>query len=345
MRVFLASVRRDVGPSLRRGVRLGAFVATGLGAITGMATCSAEGVQFQELLSTDLKGLKKVHSGRVRDVYEVDNSTLLQVATDRLIGFDAPLLSGVPSKGKILTQLAVWWFEIVDKEIFAIPHHLLTSDVDKMPPEVQQHAGVIRGRCMLVKKLDMLPMGFVVRGFLSGPCLQEYYKTGKVGGKSLPLGLTDGAKIPNPLFVAWTKTTDGRTEDLNFDQCVEKLGFTKTAEIASKSMRIYERARRLALAKGIILADAEFEFGVDNTGALVLAGEIFTPDTSSFWDLNSYKPGRPQERVDRQIVRDYLLSIKSAKTTPVTLPDTVAYAAMNKYADIFLELTGHFPDP
>jgi len=344
MRAFLACTRWSAAPIRRR---IGTFVVASVG-VTGLATCATSDVDypFQELLSTDLEGLKKLHSGRVHDVYEVDKNTLLQVATDRLSGFDAVFVNGVPSKGKILGQLSAWWFDHLDHEV-GLPHHLLTADVEQMPSEVRRHTEVIRGRCMLVKKLDMLPMEFIVRGYITGSALQAYNKTGKVGGISLPLGLNEGAKLPKPLFGAFKKSPDGHTrEDVPFEECVKLLGFSKAAEIATKSLQIYERARRHAHSKGFILANTELEFGIDpKNGALILAGDILTSDSSSFWEASSYKAGRPQESVDRQIVRDYLLSCKSNRAAPVSIPNDIAIAAMNKYVDVFFQLTGRLPVP
>jgi phosphoribosylaminoimidazole-succinocarboxamide synthase len=324
------------------------MMTTGLVSATVWASCSGKveekKQQPQAVLKTDLKGLKKIYSGKVRDIYAVDEDTVLQVATDRLSSFDVVMLNGIPNKGKILTQLAVWWFEYLEKEL-GMPHHLVTADVDKMPAEVRAHADAIRGRCMLVKKLDMLPVESIVRGYITGSGLQDYNKTGKVCGVTLPLGLRDCDKLPNPIFTPSTKAELGtHDENITMEQCEKIIGHEKSSQLASKSLKIYDRARRHAESKGIILADTKFEFGLDpKTGAIVLADEIITPDCSRFWEASKYQPGRQQDSLDKQIVRNYLLSINYDKATPVNIPDDVVKATMNKYIDAFVTLTGKQP--
>jgi phosphoribosylaminoimidazole-succinocarboxamide synthase len=274
----------------------------------------------------------------------VDEDTVLQVATDRLSSFDVVMLNGIPNKGKILTQLAVWWFEYLEKEL-GIPHHLVTADVDKMPAEVRAHADAIRGRCMLVKKLDMLPVESIVRGYITGSGLQDYNKTGKVCGVTLPLGLRDCDKLPNPIFTPSTKAELGtHDENITMEQCEKIIGHQKASQLASSSLKIYDRARRHAESKGIILADTKFEFGLDKNGAIVLADEIITPDCSRFWEASKYQPGRQQDSLDKQIVRNYLLSVNYDKATPVNIPEDVVKATMNKYIDAFVVLTGKQPN-
>jgi len=305
---------------------------------------SKEAKKLQAVLATDLKGLKKIYTGKVRDIYEVDKDTVLQVATDRLSSFDVVMLNGIPNKGKILTQLAVWWFGFLEKEV-GCPNHLLTADVDKMPASVREHADAIRGRCMLVKKLDMLPVESIVRGYITGSGFADYNKTGQVCGIPLPKGLRDCEKLPAPIFTPSTKAEAGvHDENITFEQTVDVIGLPRAKELAALSLKYYARARKHAETKGIILADTKFEFGIDPvTGKLILADEIITPDCSRFWEANKYAPGRQQDSLDKQVVRNYLLSINYDKTTRTTIPDHIVEATMNKYIEAFTILTGEPP--
>jgi phosphoribosylaminoimidazole-succinocarboxamide synthase len=295
-------------------------------------------------LETDLKGLKRIYSGKVRDLYEVDEDSVLQVATDRLSSFDVVMTNGIPGKGKILTQLAVWWFETLEKE-GGCPNHIITADVDKMPEKVREHADEIRGRCMLVKKLDMLPVEAIVRGYITGSGFVDYQKTGHVCGIPLPAGLVDCQQIPSPIFTPSTKAELGaHDENISFDKTIALLGLERATELSKQSLHYYNVAQKLAAEKGIILADTKFEFGLDKHGALLLADEIVTPDCSRFWDRSKYAAGRQQDSLDKQIVRNYLLSINYDKSTPMVIPDEVVQATLNKYIQIFTVLTGKAPE-
>lgn len=302
------------------------------------------GSQPEAVLSTDLKGLKKIYSGKVRDLYQLEDGSVLQVATDRLSSFDVVMTNGIPGKGKILTQLAVWWFEKLEKEV-GCPNHIITADVDKMPANVRVHADTIRGRCMLVKNLEMLPVEAIVRGYITGSGYKDYKKTGHVCGIPLPQGLVDCQKIPSPIFTPSTKADIGaHDENISFDTTIGILGLKMATELSMQSLSYYKFAQEYAASKGIILADTKFEFGLDKDGTLVLADEIITPDCSRFWDANKYEAGRQQDSLDKQIVRNYLLSINYDKATPVVIPDDVVTATMNKYIEIFKILTGKDPE-
>jgi len=324
------------------------MVATGFAGVTWAYCQSAKTEdkqqQPQAVLKTDLKGLKKIYTGKVRDIYEIDKDTVLQVATDRLSSFDVVMLNGIPNKGKILTQLAVWWFDYLEKEV-GCPNHLITADVDKMPAEVRAHSDAIRGRCMLTKKLDMLPVESIIRGYITGSGFVDYKKTGHVCGIPLPPGLRDCDKLPTPIFTPSTKAEVGvHDENITYEQCVKLIGQKQSAEVAAHSLKYYERARKHAETKGVILADTKFEFGINpKTGQLTLADEIITPDCSRFWEVSKYQAGRQQDSLDKQIVRNYLLSINYDKATPVTIPDNIVTATMNKYIEAFTVLTGSPP--
>jgi len=315
------------------------LIATGNAALT-----SEEPEAVQACMSTDLKGLKKIYSGKVRDLYEVDEDTVLQVATDRLSSFDVVMTNGIPGKGKILTQLAVWWFEKLERDV-GCPNHIITADVDKMPESCRVHAETIRGRSMLVKKLDMLPVEAIVRGYITGSGYKDYTKTGHVCGIPLPKNLRDCEKLPSPVFTPSTKAELGsHDENIAFAKTIDLLGLKLATELSVQSLKYYTLGQEYAASKGVILADTKFEFGMDKDGKLILADEILTPDCSRFWDVSKYEAGRQQDSLDKQIVRNYLLSINYDKATPVVIPDEVVKATMNKYIEIFTILTGKAPE-
>lgn len=336
---------------------VGATVVAGIGAVgccVGLAVCdwmttrsttSCDPKPEEAVLTTDLPGLKKIYSGKVRDIYEVDEDSILHVATDRLSSFDVVMTNGIPGKGKILTQLAVWWFEHLEKEAGGCRNHIITADVDKMPAHIRVHADVIRGRSMLVKKLDMLPVEAVVRGYITGSGFKDYKVSGAVCGIPLPKNLMDCEKLPSPVFTPATKAEVGEhDENISFDQTVAIIGLQRSTELAAQSLQYYTLAQEYAASKGIILADTKFEFGLDKDGQLVLADEILTPDCSRFWDAAKYEKGRQQDSLDKQIVRNYLLSIDYDKKTPISIPSEVVDKTMDKYIQIFTILTGKAPE-
>ncbi len=289
------------------------------------------------LLQTDFPDLELHASGKVRDVYRVDNEHLLFVATDRISAFDYVLASGIPEKGRVLTQLSLFWFDFL-KDVVA--NHLVTADVSRYPANVQKHADAIRGRSMLVMRANMYPVECVVRGYLSGSGWKEYQKTGAVCGIKLPSGLKESDKLPEPIFTPATKAASGHDENISFDEMVKHVGAADSEQLRDVSLKIYKKASDYALTRGIIIADTKFEFG-NTTKGLTLADEVLTPDSSRFWPADRYKPGATQESFDKQYVRDYLEHIKWNKQPPApALPQEVQANTSKKYVEAYRQLTG-----
>jgi len=276
-------------------------------------------------------------SGKVRDIYRVDNDHLLFIATDRISAFDYVLASGIPEKGRVLTQLSLFWFDFL-KDV--IPNHLVTANVDDYPAPLKHHAADLRGRSMLVTKADMVSVECVARGYLSGSGWKEYQKTGKVCGISLPSGLRESDKLPEPIFTPATKAVTGHDENISFDEMVKIVGPEMGAKLRDLTLSIYSKAADYALTRGIIIADTKFEFGQTAKG-LVLADEVLTPDSSRFWPADTYKPGGAVQSYDKQYVRDYLESIKWDKKPPAPgLPPEVQANTSSKYVEAYRQLTG-----
>lgn len=295
------------------------------------------------VLSSDLPGLTKIYSGKVRDIYAVDEKSTLHVATDRLSSFDVVMVNGIPGKGKILTQLALWWFEFLDKN-GGCPNHIITGNVDEMPEKIRVHAEAIRGRCMLVKNLKMLAVESIVRGYITGSGWNEYAERGTVCEIPLPTGLKDCQKLPTNLYTPSTKAELGtHDENISFARSEEIVGKARAKELSELSLKFYKIGADYAATKGIILADTKFEFGLDSSGRLVLADEILTPDCSRFWSMDKYVVGQQQDSLDKQVVRNYLLSVDFDKSTPVVIPDHIVEQCRNKYIEIFKILTGKAP--
>jgi phosphoribosylaminoimidazole-succinocarboxamide synthase len=294
------------------------------------------------LLQTDFPELTLYASGKVRDIYKVDTEHLLFVATDRISAFDYVLATGIPQKGRVLTQLSLFWFDFL-KNIVA--NHAVTADVAKYPPELQRYAGQLRGRSMLVVRASMVSIECVVRGYLSGSGWKEYKSSGSVCGIKLPSGLRESDKLPQPIFTPSTKAVTGHDENISFDQMVNLAGRELSERLRDLSLDIYTAARDYAETKGIIIADTKFEFGQTPQG-LVLADEVLTPDSSRFWPADKYQPGGAQESFDKQYVRDYLESIKWNKQPPAPgLPPEVARKTSEKYIEAYTRLTGRpLPD-
>ncbi len=257
------------------------------------------------LLRTDFSGLDLYASGKVRDLYQVGNEHLLFVATDRISAFDYVLATGIPQKGRVLTQLSLFWFEFL-KNI--VPNHLVTADVRKYPPELQKYGRQLHGRSMLVVRADMIAIECVVRGYLSGSGWKEYKATGSVCGIKLPAGLRESDKLPEPIFTPAIKASSGHDENISFDHMVTLAGRDLSEQLRQLSVKIYQTAADYAETRGIIIADTKFEFGRTAAG-LVLADEVLTPDSSRFWPKDKYQPGGPQDSYDKQYVRDYLEAI------------------------------------
>ncbi len=296
-----------------------------------------KGPPLTALLKTDLGSTPLLGRGKVRDLYDVDGALLL-VASDRISAFDHVLGSGIPGKGKILTQISLFWFELL-KEV--VPNHLITADVTQFPASLHAFRNQLEGRSMLVKRAAMFPVECVARGYLAGSGWKEYQAQGTVCGIALPGGLEDGSRLPQPIFTPATKSQDG-AHDVNipFEQVERIVGANDAAELRRLTMAIYLRAAAHAEAHGLILADTKFEFGRVN-GQIVLADEVLTPDSSRFWDAKLWKPGGPQPSFDKQFVRDYLELIRWNKQAPApSLPPEVVERTQAKYLEAYRLLTG-----
>jgi phosphoribosylaminoimidazole-succinocarboxamide synthase len=289
------------------------------------------------LLRTDLGALPLLGRGKVRDLYAVDDKLLL-VATDRISAFDHVLGSGIPGKGKILTQISLFWFELL-REI--VPNHLITAEVGEFPDCLQPYRDQLEGRSMLVKRARMFPVECVARGYLAGSGWKEYRAAGTVCGIPLPAGLQDGSRLPEPVFTPATKSQDGfHDENIPFESVENLVGAADAAELRRLTLAIYRRAAAHAEFSGLILADTKFEFGRTGDG-IILADEVLTPDSSRFWDASAWRPGGAQPSFDKQFVRDYLESIRWNKQAPApALPDDVIARTQAKYLEAFRRLTG-----
>jgi len=289
------------------------------------------------LLKTDLGPTPLIGRGKVRDLYAVGDA-LLMVATDRISAFDHVLGTGIPGKGKILTQISLFWFELV-KDI--VPNHLIASEVEDFPEPLQKYADQLEGRSMLVKRAQMFPVECVARGYLAGSGWKEYKASGTVCGIKLPAGLEDGSRLPEPLFTPSTKSQDGtHDENISFATVEHAVGANTAQKLRRLTLDIYAKASRHAESRGLILADTKFEFGMIGDG-MVLADEVLTPDSSRFWEASAWKPGGAQPSFDKQFVRDYLESIHWNKQAPApSLPDDVAQRTLEKYLEAFRRLTG-----
>jgi phosphoribosylaminoimidazole-succinocarboxamide synthase len=275
--------------------------------------------------------------GKVRDLYAA-GEFLLMVATDRISAFDHVLGSGIPGKGKVLTQLSLFWFDFLDD---IVPNHLITADVAQYPPDVAAHADELRGRSMLVAKAQMFPVECVVRGYISGSGWKDYLATGKVCGITLPAGLRESERLPEPIFTPATKSLDGEHDvNISFEEMASRIGRQSAETLRQLSLAIYTKAADYALSKGLILADTKFEFGRTGRG-IVLADEALTPDSSRYWPSAEYAPGGPQTSFDKQFVRDYLEEIHWNKRAPApVLPENVIARTREKYLEAYRLLTG-----
>jgi phosphoribosylaminoimidazole-succinocarboxamide synthase len=273
----------------------------------------------------------------VRDLYAVDGALLL-VATDRISAFDHVLGTGIPGKGKILTQISLFWFDLL-KDL--VPNHLITAEVAEYPASLQLYADQLEGRSMLVKRAEMFPVECVARGYLTGSGWKEYQASGTVCGIPLPAGLLDGSRLPEPLYTPSTKGEVGtHDENISYAATVAAIGEADAAELKRLTLALYCRAEEHAEAQGLILADTKFEFG-RVSGEILLADEVLTPDSSRFWEGATWKPGGAQPSFDKQFVRDYLESIHWNKQEPAPgLPDDVVERTQAKYLEAFRRLTG-----
>ena len=288
------------------------------------------------LLRTDLPGVPPFKQGKVRDVYDLGDR-LLVVATDRLSAFDVVLPTGIPGKGIVLTQMSLFWFELLGH---IVPHHVVTANVDEYGPELQPYREQLEGRSMIVRKTEVLPVECVVRGYLAGSGWKDYQATGAVCGIPLPSGLEQSGRLDPPIFTPATKAETGHDENIPFETMEATVGAERAAEARRISLEIYTQARAHAEARGIILADTKFEFGVRD-GSLMWIDEALTPDSSRFWPGDDYEPGRSQPSFDKQYVRDYLETLDWNKQPPgPELPPGVVARTVEKYVEAFERLRG-----
>lgn len=289
------------------------------------------------LLTTQLGTTPLIGRGKVRDLYAVGDDLLL-VATDRISAFDHVLATGIPGKGRILTQISLFWFDLLKP---LAPNHLITAEVSEFPASLRPYASQLEGRSMLVKRAMMFPVECVARGYLTGSGWKEYKASGTVCGIALPTGLLDGSRLPEPLYTPSTKGEAGtHDENISFAATVKAVGEADAAELRRLTLAIYKRAAEHAESRGLILADTKFEFGRTADG-IILADEVLTPDSSRFWDAKTWKPGGAQPSFDKQFVRDYLEEIHWNKQAPAPgLPDEVVKRTQAKYLEAFRHLTG-----
>lgn len=285
---------------------------------------------------TRITSLPLLARGKVRDLYDLGKQLLL-VATDRLSAFDVVFNEPIPTKGQVLTGLAAYWFE---KTKAILPNHLISANITDVPGLTNQEREVLRGRSLLVKKGEVVPIECIVRGYLTGSGLKEYQQTGTVNGIALPAGLTDGSKLPEPLFTPTTKESTGHDRPITFPELGNRVGTELAGRLRDYSLRLYQYAANLAEKSGIIIADTKFEFAwVD--GVLTIVDEIFTPDSSRFWPLDQYQPGKPQPSFDKQYVRDYLETLDWDKKPPAPrLPETIIARTSEKYREAYERIVG-----
>lgn len=290
------------------------------------------------LLTTEIPALSLVTRGKVRDIYNVDEARLLFVATDRISAFDVIMPNGIPDKGRVLTQISLFWFE----KLRAIAkNHLITADVRTYPPILRPYADQLEGRSMLVRRVQIQPIECIVRGYLSGSGWKEYQSSGTVCGIKLPAGLRESDKLPEPIFTPSTKAESGHDQNISLSQAVLIVGERLAIQLQEISIKLYQAAADYARTRGIIIADTKFEFGLDAGGNLILADEALTPDSSRFWDAATYEPGRAQDSYDKQFVRDYLETLDWKKEPPgPVLPDEVVEGTRARYLEAYQRLTG-----
>ncbi len=288
------------------------------------------------LLETSIPYLKLHNKGKVREIFEIDGNLLL-VATDRISAFDVILPNGIPHKGKVLTQMSEFWFELIGE---LTENHLITTSIDEIDKITEEDRDLLRGRSMLVKKVDVIPVECIVRGYLAGSGWKEYKEHGTVCKINLPDNLKESDKLPEPIFTPSTKAESGHDENISFEEAVKITGKELAEEIRQKSIAIYKKASEYALTKGIIISDTKFEWGKYGD-KVILIDEVLTPDSSRFWPMESYSPGKPQPSFDKQFVRDYLESCGWDKNPPPPLlPEDIIRTTSEKYLEAYTKLTG-----
>ena len=291
----------------------------------------------QTVSETNLNDLSLVHRGKVRDVYDIDETRLLLVATDRVSAFDCVMPNQVPRKGEILTKISVFWFE---KLRGITKNHLITTDFDEMPDDIRKHPQ-LRGRSTLVRKTEVFPVECVVRGYLEGSGWKDYQATGEICGHKLPEGLRQCEKLPRPIFTPATKASSGHDENIDETRFAEIIGEETAHILKTRTLEIYKTASEYALSQGIIIADTKFEFGLDSDGNILLIDEVLTPDSSRFWSADTYSPGKAQASFDKQFVREYLETLDWNKQPPAPeLPAKIVEATTSRYLEAYRLLTG-----
>ena len=289
------------------------------------------------VIETHLEGLKLLHRGKVRDVYDLGEQLLI-VATDRVSAYDSVLTPGIPDKGRVLTSLSTFWFRTLAS---VVPNHVITTDLDAMPPEVRRHRAILEGRTTLAKRLKMYEIECVVRGYLTGSGWKDYKRTSEVSGHRLVPGLVECAKLSPALYTPSTKATVGHDVAIDYAETARMVGDDATAKLRDATLAVYRKACEVAESKGVLIADTKLEFGIDKSGALTLGDEVLTPDSSRFWDAKRYAPGRGQDSYDKQRIRDWLDRAGWNHVPPAPpLPAEVVAETTSTYREIHRRLTG-----
>jgi phosphoribosylaminoimidazole-succinocarboxamide synthase len=288
------------------------------------------------LREIEIPGLRRFRRGKVRDTYDLGDR-LLMVASDRLSAFDVILPDGVPDKGRVLTQLSAFWFRRTADQV---PNHLLSTDIDDLPPEVGESAEALRDRFMIVRKAERIEIECVVRGYVAGSAWVEYQRDGTVCGQRLPSGLVESSQLPEPIFTPASKNDVGHDENISIAEVERRIGAELTSQLIDRSTQLYSTAAAYAAQRGLLIADTKFEFGHAN-GRLIVIDEILTPDSSRFWEAAAYEPGRPQESFDKQYVRDWLIASGWDRNPPAPpLPAEVIEGTANRYREAYERITG-----
>ena len=280
--------------------------------------------------------MKKISSGKVREIYEVDSDKLMLVVSDRISAFDVILPNMVPNKGKVLNKISAFWFDYI-KDI--IPNHVISTDLKDFPVEFQTPE--FEGRSMLVRKLKMLPIECIVRGYITGSGWSNYKNTGTVCGIKLPEGLQESQKLPEPIFTPTTKAQEGHDENISFEDVCKLIGEDLANEVKNKTIEIYKKCADYALSKGIIIADTKFEFGIDENNNLVIGDEVLTPDSSRFWPADEYEVGKSQKSFDKQYLRDWLKQNNWSAENGAPIPEDVIATTTSKYIEAYERITGN----
>lgn len=279
--------------------------------------------------------MKKISSGKVREIYEVDNDSLMLVVSDRISAFDVILPNPVPDKGKVLNKISEFWFDYL-KDF--VKNHVITTNINEFPEEFK--CTEFEGRSMLVKKLNMLPIECIVRGYITGSGWKSYKENGTVCGIKLPEGLQESQKLSTPVFTPSTKAAEGHDENISFEETCKLIGEELATKVRDTAIKIYSKCAEYAATKGIIIADTKFEFGLDENGDLVLGDEVLTPDSSRFWPADDYEVGKGQKSFDKQYMRDWLKENKWDAENPTPIPEDVINTTRAKYIEAYERLTG-----